>query len=834
LNQNRCLTKNILNHFWPALFLIFAGAHAQSTRVQGKVFSDRSLPLPFSSILLKGTTTGTTANTEGEYYIDLPPGDHVLIARHVGYGSEEVKVHVGKDSVLLNFVLNLQQLTLDMITVKSGQEDPAYAIIREAIKKRPYYRRQEISYQCDVYTKGQIRLNSYPKIFFGQRIDFGDGGPSPNKMIYLSETMARYTVSPPDKEKIEVISTRVSGQSNGFGFSNPKVISFYDNHVEITQNVNPRGFISPIAEGALQYYKYKYTGAFFEDGRQINRIQVIPKRDYEPLFSGYINIVEGEWRIHSLQLQLNKSSQLEFLRDIRLEQLYMQVKGDIWMIQSQIVYPTVSFMGFDGHGFFTSVFSNYLLSPPIKKGFFDRTLIRYDSLSNKRDPAFWSALRPIPLMEDEVKDFNMKDSLEQKRADPHYLDSLDKIRNKLTPVGLLLNGQELSRHSKGTGFQYDPLLKVISFNTVEGWAIQLAGTWTKKWEGRRQLKISPVIRYGLNNGHFNPLVIGEYKYGIKYVNTWKFSAGSRIFQFNNDNPIPQVMNTLTTLMDGRNYMKIYEAKTLSAEYTRGIGAGFTIRAGFQYQKRRPLENTDTTSYWGRHNNRENLTPNFPTEIATSNMSPHEAFVLSAELRYRPGTRYIEMPDRKINIGSRYPLFTLRLDKGIKGLFGSDVDFTKWQFTVQQNINLKIPGEIRYQAEWGGFLNKARAEIPDYIHFNGNLTSKAENYLNGFQLLPYYLKSGMYGFYTALHAEHHFNGFLTNKIPYAKRLNLRLIAGTNLLWVGPENHYAECFVGLDNILKIFRVDYVWGWTEKGYYNQGIRIGIFAFNSLFKDY
>jgi hypothetical protein len=53
-------------------------------------------------------------------------------------------------------------------------------------------------------------------------------------------------------------------------------------------------------------------------------------------------------------------------------------------------------------------------------------------------------------------------------------------------------------------------------------------------------------------------------------------------------------------------------------------------------------------------------------------------------------------------------------------------------------------------------------------------------------------------------------------------------------VGPENHYAECFVGLDNILKIFRVDYVWGWTEKGYYNQGIRIGIFAFNSLFKDY
>ena len=92
---------------------------------------------------------------------------------------------------------------------------------------------------------------------------------------------------------------KVSGQSDGYGLSAPQFISLYDNNIFIGENLNPRGFISPISDNAMNYYSYKYEGTFYEEGRQINKIKVVPKRKYEPLFSGYINIVEDDWRIHS-------------------------------------------------------------------------------------------------------------------------------------------------------------------------------------------------------------------------------------------------------------------------------------------------------------------------------------------------------------------------------------------------------------------------------------------------------------------------------------------------------------------------------------------------------
>jgi hypothetical protein len=832
LNRNLNLSKrNLLRLAALVMSLVFS-MDARATRVHGKVFTDRSLPLPFATILVSGTTTGTTANSSGEYFIDVTPGEHVLIARHVGYATEEVKVLVGTEPLLLNFVLKEQQLTLEQVNVKAGAEDPAYAIIREAIRKRPIYHQTRTAYQCMVYTKGQIRLDSYPKTFFGQRIDFGDGGPSANKMIYLSETQARYTVEPPDKQKTEVISTRVSGQSNGFGFSNPQVIDFYSNNVQVTRNLNPRGFISPIADGAMNFYRYKYMGAFFENGRQVNKIQVIPKRTYEPLFSGFINITENDWHIHSLQLELTKASQIEFVDKIRIEQIHMPMQGDLWLVQSQTVFPVVSFMGFKGNGYFVSVFSDHVLQPAVPKGFFDRTIIRYDPLSNKRDSNWWSANRPIPLLPAEVEDYRKKDSLERLRQDPHVMDSLDHIQNRITPVGLLLNGQTLSRRSRKTTFTYDPLLKAISFNTAEGWTLQFSGDWTKHWEGRRRLTVTPLLRYGLHNGHFNPYLITEYRYGKGYLNSISVSGGKRVFQFNNDNPIPQVLNTWTTLQDGHNYMKTYEATALAVQYTRGVGEGFTIKAGISYQHRRPLENTDTTSYWGRHGNRENLTPNFPVEIVQSNIPVHNALVLSAEVSYQPGSRYIELPDTKINLGSRYPLFSLFYARGLR-MLGGAISYDRWRFSVKQNVNFHLPGEFRYNIEMGGFLSKARLEAPDYIHFTGNQTTKAVPYLGSFQLLPYYARSGTYDFYTALHAEHHFNGFLTNKIPLVKKLNLRLVGGANLLWVNGHDHYLEAFAGIDNIFKIFRLDYVWAWDQHGAYAQGIRIGIYAFGNLFTD-
>ena len=816
------------------IFGLFPCHELLAARLSGTVFNQRNEVLPFASILVKGTTIGTTANNQGEYFLNLPSGTYTIICQHVGFTKSEKEITLTGEPFIQNFFLKEQELSLAEVIVKSGSEDPAYAIIRQAIRKRSFFKSQVSSFLCDVYIKGLIRLRDYPKALFGQKIDFEDGDTGKNKIIFLSETIARYSFQQPDKEKIEVYSTRVSGQSGGLGFSSPQFISFYENNVQIASVLNPRGFISPIAENALNFYRYKYQGAFFEDGRQVNRIQVIPKRLYEPLFSGYIEIIENDWRIHSLNLTLLKTSQMELLDTMRIEQLYVLVMPEIWMVHSQTIYPSVKFFGFNAFGYFTTLYSGYKINEAYAKKYFGRTLMKFDTASNKRNRQYWDSSRPIPLMDDELADFRKKDSLEGRRNDPIYLDSLDRIHNKFNAMGLLLSGQTFSRRKSKSSFSYDPLLKGISFNTVEGWAFQLAGTYRKELGGRKQIRITPVARYGFSNKHFQLFGIGEYRFGRKYFSSINISGGKRNFQFNNANPIPQIVNTYTTLIRGFNFMKIYEAWFANIQYAKGIGDGFTLRAMVNYQARNPLNNTDTTTIWGNQSKENNITPNFPTEISSSNILRHQALVAGISISYRPGSKYIELPDRKMNIGSRYPLFSLSYARGFNQLLGSDVDFDRWKFSIQDELNLKLAGELRYKIVVGGFLNNKIVELPDYQHFNGNQVSYASEYLNSFQLAPYYEKSNTEKFFTILHIEHQFNGLLTNKIPYVRKLNLRLLGGGNAFFVNRDNNYFEFFVGVNNIFKVLRLDYVWAFNNNTRYNTGMKWGLRIFTDLFSDY
>ena len=192
----------------------------------------------------------------------------------------------------------------------------------------------------------------------------------------------------------------VSGNSNSYGLAAPQFYSMYENNVQIGTSLNPRGFISPIAENARNYYKYKFEGAFFEDGKMISRILVTPKRKYEPLFSGYINIVEHEWRIHSLRLQLTKASQMEFLDTLTLEQIYVPYSDSLWVLHNQVIYPSLKILGIDMHGSFVNVYSKFDPNPDFKRNYFDNTILKYTDSSNRKTETFWDETRPMKLLDE--------------------------------------------------------------------------------------------------------------------------------------------------------------------------------------------------------------------------------------------------------------------------------------------------------------------------------------------------------------------------------------------------------------------------------------------------
>ncbi len=814
-------SSNIIKNGLIFILLLFINSTLYGGVISGSIKSKQNgSPLSFSSVLIKGTTKGVTANNKGFYTISLEPGNYTLVYQYIGYQSYEQTVSVTNADQTIHIQLTQQDYNLNEVIVKSGGEDPAYGIIRKAIASRAFHLKEIKQYNAQVYIKGQLQLRDYPKKFLGQKIDFEDGDTSKQKMLLLSETIANYSVKEPNQRKIEVISTKLSGQSDGFGFSSPQIISFYDNFISFGNGLNPRGFISPIADNALNFYKYKFEGTFYEFGKEISRIKVIPKRAYEPLFTGYIHITENDWHIQSVDLKLLRKQQMQLLDSLVLQQQYIP-SDSYWVIKQQVIYPYGKILGFDFFGSFLQVYSKFNIAPEFKPKFFNNTILKFYDSSNKKPTAYWDSIRPLPLLLEEVKDYQKKDSLSRIKSSPAYLDSLDKIRNKFTISNLLLTGKNFSQRKTKTSLNIEPLIRTINYNSVEGAVINLAPLWVKEMEGRKSISIRPALRYGFANNRFNPSISTNYTFGKKYLQSINIAGGKKVFQFNNEAPISEVINTYYTLTRAQNFMKIYEADFFKLNYNTGIGNGLDFSGTIQYQNRQALSNLSDIASWNKLP-KQALTPNHPVEFGSGPMLGHQALIISAGLSWLPGAKYIEYPDRKVNIGSDFPTFDILITKAIKGLFGSDANYTKWRFGLSDEVDLKLTGAFNYAFAVGGFLQKDKVFEPDQIHFTGNQVLLAGPFNETFQLAPYYKFSNTASLYGTAHIEYHLNGLITNKIPGFKKLNWFIVTGTNSLLMESNRFYYEYFLGLENIFKVIRVDYIRSNENGGMSNQGLRL------------
>ena len=84
------LTQHMIRIF---ALLFFCGitnfAFAQHFTVTGIIKDTNGQPVPFASVYLKNTTSGTSANVDGKYSIKVKSGEHTLSFRAVGYKQQE-------------------------------------------------------------------------------------------------------------------------------------------------------------------------------------------------------------------------------------------------------------------------------------------------------------------------------------------------------------------------------------------------------------------------------------------------------------------------------------------------------------------------------------------------------------------------------------------------------------------------------------------------------------------------------------------------------------------------------------------------------------------------
>jgi hypothetical protein len=98
-------------------------------------------------------------------------------------------------------------------------------------------------------------------------------------------------------------------------------------------------------------------------------------------------------------------------------------------------------------------------------------------------------------------------------------------------------------------------------------------------------------------------------------------------------------------------------------------------------------------------------------------------------------------------------------------------------------------------------------------------------LSSFNLLPFYSYSTDQH-YIQVNFRHHFNGYITDKIPLINKTSLKLVTGFSALNIPDIGNYVETFLGIENFrigpVKLFDIDYTWAFDRNGLRDHGITI------------
>ncbi|MEO5642370.1 MAG: DUF5686 and carboxypeptidase regulatory-like domain-containing protein [Bacteroidia bacterium] len=801
----------------------FSSLEMHAAILSGRMTGSDGSALSYAAIYVKGTSQGTTTNDQGDYTLDLPAANYTLIFQAMGYAQKILQVDLSAGNKTLDIVLNPTTIQLTEAVINDG-EDPAYPIIRNAIKKRKFYLNQVESYSCDVYIKGLQRITEHPEKIMGIEVDPDGEIDTVSGIVYLSESVSKFNFKQTDKIKEEMVSSKVSGDNQAFSYNRASdmMFNFYENVIEI-EDLSERGFVSPIANDAMLFYRYRMVGTILENDSMINKIEVIPRRKSDPCFRGYIYIMQNSWRIHSTELYLTKDAQIDFVDTLLINQTFVPVEKDVWMVFMNKFTFDFGFMGLKGNGFYVGVNRNYILTPDFPKKFFDNEEMHVNDDANLKDSVYWGDARPIPLTGEEAWDYHKRDSIMRLHNSKDYLDSLDQAGNKPKIMELLFSGYFYERRYNKFSVGFSPVVAAFSYNTVQGVRTGIDFDITKRWENRKWLNVNPAFSYGFANARFYSDLEMSYFYKPVRFSRITVAGGSATDQFSNRDPVPVFINTLYTLLDKRNYLKIYEKNYANVDWYTEIVNGVMFNADVEYAQRNPLKNS-SLYYWGpfpeRHFTSNN--PLAPQDYYSDAFTSHKSLELTLQASIRYKQKYYTRPNQKIILGSKYPTLGIMYRRGTKGVFGSATDYDFAKVSLRDELNLKLFGKFSYYIAGGKFLRKGYLPFMDYYHFLGNQTIWSTFPQQSYQLLPYYTYSTNDWFFEA-HAEHHFGGFILNKIPLLRRLKLTEVVGVNYLVTNDVPSYYEFYFGADK-LGLIRVDFAFAYMQNAKVSAGLRIGV----------
>lgn len=557
------------------LVFLFYISFQLKAQITGTVSDLKNKPLPFVSVYIENTFIGTTSNEQGLFELPISKkGTYTIVFQYLGYKTFKKEIQIDTFPFELNTNLSEENILLNEVTI-SSKGNPANRIIRNTINNRKQYLNKITSFTNNFYSKGIFRIKNAPEKIFGQKVgDLGGGLDSTRTgVIYLSETVSKISFKHPDLFKENILASKVSGNNSGFSFNQASEVNFnfYKNTIDLESKV-----ISPIATYAFNYYTYKLVGTFYEDTHLINKIEVLPKRKTDNAFTGLIYIVEDDWAIYGINLTVTGSQMGQPMIDkMNLKHSYSYSKEkNYWPLISQQIYFKFGMLGINVDGQISTTYSNYNFNPQLKEKEFNNEILSFSKNSNKKDSLFWQTTRPIILTEEELKDYKTKDSIQILKKSKKYLDSID-IKNNKFKISDLLFGYFHKNTHKNQFLNFSSVLMGTSFNTIQGWNPTMnVSYYTNDKDAGSSFSVRTSFNYGLSDEKLRSTGSISYLFNSISKPYLQLSGGNKITQFNENEPISLLVNSISTLLFENNYAKFYDktfVKVLfSDELTNGL------------------------------------------------------------------------------------------------------------------------------------------------------------------------------------------------------------------------------------------------------------------------
>jgi hypothetical protein len=851
------------------LIIVLPETHAQGG-IKGYIFNAEGEPLPFATIYVKQTETGTTTNVEGYFDLSLAPGNYSLMFQYLGFSAQEKIIDVAETYLQFNINMEPESLVLQAVEINAKMEDPALTIMRKAIAKSKFHLQQIDTYSARVYTKGSGRLVDSP--FFLRKTLAKEGIDS--SFTFVSESISDISYTRPNTFSERVISVRSDGDDNNTSPNSYIMGSFYEPTIAEA--------ISPLSPKAFGYYKFEYLGTFTDRQYAISKIRVTPRSRGDDVFEGILNIVEDYWSIYSLDLTTSKLGII-----FNVKQIYNPINEIAWLPVSHQFGITGTFLGFEFEYDYLATVSNYevalnpdlevelkvidekvetalanqLAAMPIDKAasaqeklnsgkdltrkelrkllnayekdelkaseephVVENYSYEIDSLAANSDSAFWVSIRPVPLTAREMTGYHKMDSLAIVEREEDEGDTLKSGKRKGFHIQDIVLGNSYRFKNKDYLRYYSPL-ESLNFNTVEGYNFNLRFRYLKSWQkAKYRFEVLPTIRYSFSRGKLTGKMALKYTYGRNTLRIGSITVAGGKFtkQLSSENPIHPLVNTVTTLLFKSNYMKIFEAGYISVIHKGKILDNLSYDISATWSERTNLENT-TNHTWIK--NSKEYTSNNPLneELADTSFPFHKSLVGKATISYQPWLKYRIRYNRKRAIKSSSPTFILTYKKGFSNAIG-DTDFDYLETGLNHSFKVGVRGRLGIDLSAGKFLNANNLYFMDFKHFMGNESPfLLNNPIAGYRLLSYYNYSTAEQYFSAI-AHYQFRKFLVTQLPILRMTGVKEIVFLSYLATPYSNNYIEVGYGIDNLFRILRVEGAASFQEGKYTGFGIKIGI----------